>query len=653
MKPVKHVIIGTAGHVDHGKTELVRALTGRDTDRLAEEKARGISIVLGFAPIDLGAGIEAGIVDVPGHERFVKNMVSGAVGVDIALIAVAADEGVMPQTEEHFEVLRLLGVTSGVVAVTKTDLVDEEIAAVAQSEVADMLRGTPLEGAVFVRTSAVTGRGIEELRAALSRCAAEAAAKARGEFFRLPVDRVFTRSGIGTIITGTTWSGAAAAGDELVIEPQGLRVRVREVQSFDRDLDETAPGMRTALAVHGARVEQVSAGDQVLSPGALPVSPLLDVRLEMSRLPGSRLRTRQRVRFHHAAAEILGRVVLIGGGELGPSAGGYALLRLERPVAAAGGDRFVLRTYSPQRILAGGRILDPAPGSAKRARAQERLALLEVLDSGQPRRMAEALARRAGPAGLDPATLVRYGIGSAAATGALEALEEGGAVARDGAAGPGQAGGQGGGRFFHREVAEEYRGRIMELLERFGAENRLVWGIDREELRGKADLAGMPLFEYLLARGVREGELFFKAGKVRAGSAELELSAADSELLGRLGREIEEAGVRFAMRQDLLARVTGDERRLARCLHILQERGEVVRLAPDGYISATVLAGVREGVARMIAEAGAMSVGDFKERFDISRKFAVPLLEHLDQRGYTQRDGDLRRAGPALREEEG
>ncbi len=274
---MKHVIIGTAGHVDHGKTELVKALTGHDTDRLAEEKKRGISIVLGFAPIDLGNGMEAGVVDVPGHERFVKNMVSGAVGVDLALIVVAADEGVMPQTEEHFEVLRLLGVSSGVIAITKMDLVDEDIAGVVESEVEDLLAGTPLAGSPFVRTSVVTGSGIEEARAALARAAGEAAGRAPGFFFRMPVDRVFTRSGIGTIVTGTTWSGHVKSGDELMLEPQGRKVRVREVQSFEHDIDESVSGMRTAMALHGVKVEDVSIGNQLIEHGVLPVSFMIDV----------------------------------------------------------------------------------------------------------------------------------------------------------------------------------------------------------------------------------------------------------------------------------------------------------------------------------------------------------------------------------------
>lgn len=632
---VKHVIIGTAGHVDHGKTELVRALTGRETDRLAEEKSRGISIVLGFAPIDLGPGVGAGVVDVPGHERFVKNMVSGAVGVDVALIAVAADEGVMPQTEEHFEVLRLLGVSSGVIAVTKADLVDEETAAIVESEVSDMLRGTPLEGAPFVRTSTVTGQGIERLREELAGTVRAAASRAPGQFFRMPVDRVFTRSGIGTIVTGTTWSGSVKAGDELVVEPAGARVRVREVQSFEHDVDAAAAGMRTAIALHGVKVEDVETGDQLVTPGILPRSSILDVRLEMSRLPGSRLRHRQRIRFHHAAAEILGRAHLRRIAELGPGDSGFVQLRLERPTVAMGSDHFVIRTYSPMRILAGGRILDPDAPRAKHADPGAP-ALLEALDSRDPRSAISGLALRAGPSGIGPAAMLRFGFDRGAAEEAAASLAGEGTLALDG------------GLCYHRSVVEEYHGRLMAVLERTAAENPLVWGIDREELRTKAGLSDMPLFEYLLTRGKTAGELFFKGGKVRAGSGELDLSDADRDLIERLRAEIEQAGWQYLSFEDLAARVGGDRRRLERCLHILQEDGAAAKIGRDGWIASPALERMIEGVGSIISGTGAMTVGDFKERFGVSRKFAVPLLEYLDARGYTRRDGDRRLAGPAL-----
>jgi selenocysteine-specific elongation factor len=635
---LKHVIIGTAGHVDHGKTELVKALTGHDTDRLAEEKKRGISIVLGFAPIDLGTDVEAGVVDVPGHERFVKNMVSGAVGVDVALIAVAADEGVMPQTEEHFEVLRLLGVRSGVIALTKIDIVDREIVDIVESEIVDLLKGTSLEGSPFVRTSVVSGEGIEELRKALARAAGEVSGRAPGAFFRMPVDRIFTRSGIGTIVTGTTWSGSVRTGDELALEPQGRRIRVREVQSFEHDIDESVSGMRTALALHGVKVEEVHTGDQLLTPGILPVTSMIDARIEMSRLGGSKLRNRQRVRFHHAAAEILARAVLLDGEQLGPGESGIVQLRLERPVAAMGGDRFVLRTYSPMRILAGGRIIDPAAPKEKRFRS-ERLALLAELDSGEAGRIVAALARGAGPAGLETGQLLIYGVGPESAADAARALVSSGELETDGA------------RFYHRDTVGRLEKRILSELEDFMKENELVWGVDREELRAMAGLAGSPLFDYLLEKGRTRSTLFFRGGKVRAGSDDLELTGETKALVEKLGSAFAEAGWRFPMKGDILQAASGDAKKMNRCIRILQDAGKIVRVGQEGWISAQALSEVISKVAGIIGEKGSMSVGDFKDGLGLSRKYAVPLLEYLDGSGYTRREGDERVSGPALKGE--
>ena len=636
MEVMKHVIIGTAGHVDHGKTELVKALTGHDTDRLAEEKKRGISIVLGFAPIDLGAGIEAGVVDVPGHERFVKNMVSGAVGVDVALIAVAADEGVMPQTDEHFEVLRLLGVRSGVIALTKMDLVDEEIAGVVESEVTDLLEGTQLEGSPFVRTSVVSGEGIEELRAELARVAAGAVGRSPGGFFRMPIDRIFTRSGIGTIVTGTTWSGRVSTGDELSLEPQGRRVRVREVQSFEHDIDESVSGMRTALALHGVKVEDVHTGDQLVEPGVLPVSSMIDVRIEMSRLPGSKLKNNQRVRFHHAAAELLARAVLLDSEHLGPGESGMIQLRLEKPAAAMAGDRFVLRTYSPMRILAGGRIVSPSAPKEKRFQ-EERLAILAELDSGDAERVVTALAASAGPAGLEPEKLAMYGIGPEATAETVRSLESTGALVSDG------------GRLYHGETVSSYEEKIVAALEDVTGGNELVWGVDREELRSLAGLTGSPLFDLLLEKGKAEKRLFFKGGKVRAGSDELELTGETKVLVEKLDAFITEAGWKFPMKGDLLPIAAGDEKKMNSCIHILQDGGKIVRVGGEGWISARAFADAVAKVAGIIGDKGEMTIGEFKDELGLSRKYAVPLLEYLDMSGYTKREGDARVAGPALK----
>ena len=633
---MKHVIIGTAGHVDHGKTELVRALTGHETDRLSEEKKRGISIVLGFAPIDLGPELEVGVVDVPGHERFVKNMVSGAVGVDVALIVVAADEGVMPQTEEHFEVLRLLGVRSGVIAITKIDLADADMASVVESEVADLLEGTPLEGSPMVRTSVVTAEGLDELRAQLATTASAAAARAPGGFFRMPVDRIFTRAGIGTIVTGTTWSGHVRTGEELVLEPGGRRVRVREVQSFEHDIDESASGMRTALALHGIKVEEINTGDQLIEPGILPVSSIIDVTIEMSRLPGSKLRDRQRVRFHHAAAELLARVVLLEGGPLGPGESGKVQLRLEKPAAVMGGDRFVLRTYSPMRILAGGRILDPAAPKAKGSHDGE-LALLEGLDSGDIRRMIDVLASSRRAAGIAAAKLAMYGIDPAEGARAAGEMVSSGVLVTDGEL------------YYHAQAAGRFEERLYAVLEDRTGGDDLVWGVDREELRGKAGLSGSPLFDWLLAKGEKEGKLFFKGGLVRAGTGELELTGETRELVEKLEAFLSAEGVKFPKRADLAARAGGDAKKMASCMHILQDSGKAVRIGGEGWISTAAFGKMVATVADIMESSGSMSVGDFKEAFGLSRKYAVPLLEYLDGNGYTVREGDSRVAGPSLK----
>ena len=637
VKLMSNLIIGTAGHVDHGKTEIVKALTGRDTDRLAEEKQRGISIVLGFAPIDLGEGLTAGLVDVPGHERFVKNMVSGAVGVDMALVVVAADEGVMPQTREHFEVLRLLGVSRGVIAVSKIDLVDDEMADLVESEVRDLVAGTGLEQSPVVRTSVVTGEGIEELRSALRDQAGRIAEKGDTDIFRMPVDRVFTRSGIGTIVTGSVWSGTVRKGDVLLLEPAGMKVRVREVQSFDTALESAASGQRTAIALHGARVGEVSIGDQLVAAETLVRSSMIDVSVEMSDLDGSRLENRQRVRLHHAAGEIMARAVLLDAEELEEGSRGLVQLRLEGKSVARRGDRFVIRSYSPMRVIGGGRVLDPTPGKAKRFR-RDRIDFLKALDGDDDEAVIEALAARAEMDGITPALLIRYGYEPAESRERLERLSAAAAVHAVGE------------RYIGAQVVERAERQLVTALKGFTASKKLAWGMERETLREQLGMGESPLFDYLLGRGSERGELFFKDGRIRFGSGELELEKRDARKLEALIGRIEEAGFSFASKDDLKD-VEPDEKRLFSLMHILLGEGRVVRILSYGYVGA----GHHERMLEMLREhfrgTDRISVGDFKELFGFSRKYAVPMLEYLDSEGYTKRVGDSRVEGRKLREE--
>ncbi|UCF03993.1 MAG: selenocysteine-specific translation elongation factor [bacterium] len=632
----RHLIVGSAGHVDHGKTELIKALTGKDTDRLREEKERGISIVLGFAPLDLGDDLHAGVVDVPGHERFVKNMVSGAVGVDMALFVVAADEGVMPQTSEHLEVLRLLGVTSGVIAITKIDLVDEEIVAIVESEVLDLFQGTTLAGSRIVRTSAVTGEGIEDLREILRQQARTVTVKESDDLFRMPVDRIFSRSGIGTIVTGTTWSGAVRKGDEFLLEPVGKRVRVRELQSFDRTLEQASAGMRVALALHGIRFDEIAVGNQVLTPGLLQSSSILDASVEVSTLKGSKLKNRQRIRFHHAAGEIMARVILLGSEELAAGERGLIQLRLEKPTVARRGDRFVLRTYSPMRVVAGGTVLDPVARKA-RSVSPQRLTCLQSLDSGTHEEIVASLAGEAGTRGVMENGYVRYGMTQQQVNGAIETLRERGAVFTIGRS------------VFDAGVVEGKERQIVEIIQRYAERNRLLWGIEREELREKAGLEHGPLFEFILERGRKAGTLYIKGSMVRAGSADRTLSQEDLSVLEEIETRASNAGYTFVTRSDL-ARIVPEEKRLGLYLRILEERGSLVRVGPDGFLHAGSWSMLLEKLRKHLAGGGTLSVGAFKELCGFSRKYAVPLLEYLDNEGYTKREGDLRTRGPKLDE---
>ena len=620
--------------MDHGKTEIVRALTGTNTDRLDEEKERGISIVLGFAPLDLGEGINAGIVDVPGHEKFVKNMVSGAVGVDLALIVVAADEGVMPQTTEHFEVLRLLGVETGVIAITKIDIADPEIADIVESDVKELLKGTPLEDSPFIRTSSVTGEGIEELKKHLLEQARNVRTKPEYEYFRMPVDRVFTRPGIGTIVTGTTWRGEVSKGDELIIEPGAAKVRVRDVQNFDKVLGRAQAGTRTALALHGVKTNAIFTGSQIFSPGIAERSSMVNALLEISGIKGSRIRNRQRVRFHHAAGEILARVILLDREELNAGERGLVQIRTETPIAAIGGDRFVLRRYSPMRILAGGKILDPVAGKAKRFR-KELVSFLQSVSEGPAVEIILAVVERSGETGTTRKELRLFGLSSKdIEKGVTALLGDKRAVLIQG-------------RIISTDIIRRAKEKLCGTLARHSDENPLIWGMDREQARTAAALGEGPLFEHILKEGSAEGVIFFKGGKIRTGGDLIDLSDNDRLKLGSLNAVIEKAGLRFPSAAELLSEA-GDEVILEKYLHILQEDRKVIKLGQERYVSKAVIEGLLKRLEGIFEKNPSISIGDFKDAFELSRKYAVPLLEYLDNEGVTVRKGDLRVAGSRL-----
>ena len=396
---MKQIILGTAGHIDHGKTALVRALTGIDTDRLKEEKERGITIELGFAHLELPGGQHLGVVDVPGHEKFVKNMVAGATGIDIVALVIAADEGVMPQTREHMEICTLLGVRHGLVALTKVDLVDEEMLELAQEDIREFARGSFLEDAPILPVSAVSGQGLPEFIAALDRLSRQVPDRPASSLFRLPVDRVFSMKGFGTVITGTLVSGRVQVGDPIMIYPTGITSKVRGIQVHNLSVNAAEAGQRTAVNFQGLDKEAIRRGDVLASPLALKPSYMVDVHFRYLASTTKPMKNRTRVRFHTGTSEILGNLILLEQDELAPGRETVAQLRLDAPVAVVKGDHFVVRSYSPVRTTGGGQVLNPIPPKHKRFKPEIIAGLKSILQSS-PEQLIDFHIEAAGPAGV-------------------------------------------------------------------------------------------------------------------------------------------------------------------------------------------------------------------------------------------------------------
>jgi selenocysteine-specific elongation factor len=627
-------VVGTAGHIDHGKTALVRRLTGVDTDRLKEEKERGISIDLGFAPLTTPAGRKVGIVDVPGHERFVRNMLAGVGGIDAVLLVIAADEGVMPQTREHFAIVKLLEVPRGLIVLTKADLVDDPgwLAAV-EADARALVKGSFLETAPVVLFSAVTGAGEDRLLAELDRLLAEEPDRPSGDPARLPIDRVFTVEGFGTVVTGTLWRGRVAVGDTVSVEPQGKSARVRSVQVHGAAVDAASAGQRTALALHGLSKDDLSRGDWVLAPGSLSPSTLISARVDLLPDALKALATRTRVRVHLGSGEALGRVVLLESESLEPGHSALAQLRLESEIVAARGDRFVLRSYSPMRTIGGGTVLEPLAERRKRGA----LGGLDIVESGSA---GDRVRFALDEAGVVPRTVAELAktleADVSAVTLELDALLAAGAAVRlpDG-------------RALGRDGFDVARERIRDEFAVYGKAYPLRWGPTRGELKARlarcldgavfdAALASLLAESIVLVRGDRVAEAPGRAlvGKHLEASRKLmaTLEAAGSappELAGLLPT----LGLPLGEAMELAGRLLAD--------------GDIVRIDADFVWARPAWSRAIEFVRAHFAGAAELSVAEIKEGLGISRKWAVPLLEALDRERITRREGNVRVPGPA------
>jgi selenocysteine-specific elongation factor len=622
----RRFILGTAGHVDHGKTELVKRLTGWDTDRLKEEKERGISIELGFAPLPLGPDTMVGIIDVPGHEKFVRQMVAGAGGIDLAMLLVAADEGVMPQTTEHLEVLKSLRISSGVVVISKIDLATSDTLALLHEEIAQLVKGSFLERAPVVGTSAKTGDGMEELKRIILDLAGGIEEKDRSGPFRLAVDRVFHVQGIGVVVTGSGYSGTVSVGDALHLLPGEKPVRVREVQSFGDKREQGFAGERLAIALQGVKLTDAHRGDMLVTPSAFVVSSLVDARVRIAETGGLELRHRERVRVHHGAMEVLGRVALFGRDVLRPGEDGLAQLQLEAPIVGVEGDHFILRKYSPTRVLGGGRIIDPRAARHRRADPAV-LDRLKTKESGDPEKKLAHEIETAGVQGVKAESVD---------ASVLSALREAGLVETIG------------GIVFARSVLASLADRVSALAEDHVRTNPLRYGIDKEELKQRLKVThATPVFNSLLEALARIAPLYVRGNRVRSGTPSAELGDELRGEIDRLEALVRKTGVFFPRVPEIQAVWTGRSP-LPDALQFLRDEERVKRVGDDGYVHAEAYAECVRAVRLWFARHESLGVGDLKEIFGMTRKHAIPLLELLDADRITIRDGNVRRKGPAL-----
>jgi selenocysteine-specific elongation factor len=632
---MKHVVIGTAGHIDHGKSSLVRALTGIDPDRLKEEKERGITIDLGFAYLKSGDDLSLGFVDVPGHERFVKNMLAGVGGIDLVVLVVAADESVMPQTREHFAICRLLRIPRGLIAITKCDLVDPELREIAILETKELVAGSFLQNAPVVAVSTRTGEGLESLRTTLENLARSAPARSAAGPFRLPVDRVFSMKGFGTVVTGTIASGAVAQDEEVQILPRGLEVRVRGIQVHGDKQARASAGQRAALNLQGIEVSDVARGDVLVERDWFLPTHMLDCDLEVLASSPIPVKDLMRVHLHLGTAQVLARARVLGGAKsIAPGERGLVQLRLEGPIVAARGDRFILRRYSPLETIAGGVVLDAYPEKhpvASLAAAERLQALARSSDASA----ASQFVNESGSAGVSETELGRrLGVGASGLEEILRSLHEGGKAALVSRSprvliDPG--------------VIEELGKKLEAELRAFQKKNPLLGGMPKSELREKAG-GGAPVevFELILAKLAETRRLRVSQDLVSTFDHQIHLNEGETRARDLLVERYRTAGVRPQSLSEVAAEAKLDVKLLERIQRVLLKEGTLVQISEGMVFHRDSLSRLKESVRSYKSKRDRIDVAFFKEMAGVTRKHAIPLLEWLDRERVTQRAGNER-----------
>jgi selenocysteine-specific elongation factor len=638
MEPPRRLVVGTAGHIDHGKSLLVRSLTGTDPDRLKEEKERGITIDLGFASLLLEDGTQVGFVDVPGHERFVRNMLAGVGGIDLVLLVIAADESIKPQTREHFEICRLLGLRRGIVALTKSDLVDPEVLDLVRLEVREYLSGSFLQDAPVVPVSSKTGAGLEPLKQALAAASSGIATRPEGRVFRLPVDRSFSIRGFGTVVTGTLMSGRVSVGDEVEILPHGSLARVRGLEVFGKSCRKALAGQRTAVNLHGVDPTSVVRGDILAPRGVLPSTRLLDVRLEMLEGEGA-LEDLAPIRFHHLASEVMGRVRLAGAKRLQSGSAGFAQIRLSRMIAALPGDRFILRRPSPPATVGGGIILDNLP---RKLRAPDIAALeirLSSLQSPDPSVSLKELVRGAGLSGADLAALRgRTGWDFTALLASLAPLVKSGQVVQVQEEPP---------RYLESEIFERSLREMIEMVETFHREQPLQVGLLKEEIRSRL-FRRVPadVFRLFLEEAARRKRLRVDQDRVALAGHRVELQGEEAGASQKIEDTYRIAGLNPPEMEEIMAKLALSRKTLENIYFLLLKQGRLIRIKEGRVFHAEALEVLKKKLWEYRRTSDLVDISTFKDLSGTTRKNAIPLLEHLDAIRVTRRDGNVRRILP-------
>jgi selenocysteine-specific elongation factor len=663
---MKSIIIGTAGHIDHGKTALVKALTGIDADRLEEEKRRGITIDLGFAHLELpipggeadhapsrpasGAeqtqkreqiisGLERsdrketklklGFIDVPGHERFVRNMLAGVGGIDLVLMVIAADESIKPQTREHFEICRLLSIPRGITVITKSDMVDEETLSVVRMEIEDFVRGSFLDvsRSPVVAVSALKGTGLDELKREIVRLAADVPARDTEALFRLPIDRVFTMKGFGAVVTGTLIAGKVKKEEEIEIFPGRKRARVRGVQVHGSTSEQAIAGQRTALNLAGVQMEELSRGMTLAAPGAFEPTQKFEVQISLLK-DAKPLKNRARVHLHAFTSETIAEVALHGVTELKPGASAFAQLRTAEPLLLLPGDRAILRQFSPVITIGGAVVLDAFPLSRQKQDAVQRF--LQTLSSGNRQDALLARIARRGHEGLSLAAAVREtGLKQSVLQPMVGVLVQQRQIIQVGEF------------LLSSDALQKTRDKLIAALEAFHKANPLVGGISKEELREKLGLH-QTVMEAMLAQLTRDKKAEVAGEQVRLSGRGVELKDEEAKAKAQIEKAFADAGLKVPLMKEVLDKLPVDKARAQKLVTLLLRDRVLIKLADDLVFHHAALEGLRQLMATQKAKTQKIDVATFKDLLGVTRKYAIPLLEYLDQQRITRRVGDER-----------